>query len=200
MITAICAPKYPGPLSFSLCLHPSLLIGSTTLCNIQAWVTVPVHLLILAYQAQHTCMLIERDCTNGWCGWKGRWGGVTEEFLFVCCLSVLSPCLTAWRWQLTNASAKLGICSHIQYVGVRILSLSFYFLFFYWPHPSIPLSPTLFLNLPPSPHNIYISLSLLSLLSTLIFMFQLASSVVVFFLLASMCTSSSFLCGRLGHD
>ncbi len=139
------------------------------------------------HEAEHTCMLMGRDCTTGRCGQPGRWGGVTEEWecLFVC-LSVPSPWLTAWHWLLTNASSKLGICSHVQYVGVRILSRSLYFLFFLRPHLSFPPSPALFLNLPPPLR--YLQYTSLFLRSPFIFMFHLFS-----LFLASLSTSSSFL-------
>ena len=146
------------------------------------------------HKAEHTCMLMGRDCTTG--GWPSRWGGgVTEE------QECLSVCLSV---SLASAADK---CQHkAWYLLPRTLcgcedslSVSLYFLFFDRPRPSFPPSPSLFLNLPPSPRYIQYYISISSPPHPppppLIFMFHLLLSF-----LASLCTSSSFLSGILGHD
>lgn len=82
-------------------------------------------------------MLMDGDCTTGRCGW---WR--TGSFR----LSVRSRSLTARHRLQTNASTKLGICSHVEYVGVRILSRPLYFLFLHRPHSSFPHCPSLFFS------------------------------------------------------
>lgn len=78
----------------------------------QALVTVIVHPLNLgppimgAHKAEHTCMLIGRDCTTGGCG-RPRRGGVTEE------QECLSVCLPVCPVSLTDCLALAADkCQH----------------------------------------------------------------------------------------
>lgn len=62
-----------------------------------------------AHQAEHTCMLMGRDCITGWCGHPGSSGGVTEEQRSVC----LSICLSICPISLTDCMALAADkCQH----------------------------------------------------------------------------------------
>lgn len=102
---------------------------------------------------------MERDCTTGGCGQPSKWGGLVSLLLSVCPVFLTEhPALA-----LTNTSTKLGLCSHLPYVGVRILSVSIFYSLS--PSPFLPHSPSLSLNLPPFDFYVPNSSSLFHLFS-----------------------------------
>lgn len=166
------------------CFHPSLFVFSAALCNVQALVTVDVHLLILAHKAEHTCMLMERDCTTSWCGRTRRWGGVTEDQE---CRSVCLSSLPDWLagiscWQIPAQSLIFAPTYSMWVWGFSLCLSVFYF--------------SIALTRPSHFHNLSFStcLRLLTIPASPCCLLHL------FLFLDSISTSLSFLYGRLWHD